>query len=270
MRLLSGLLEKRASQSAFAMKAIVAGGSLGLGCAGLGLVIILRGLQQRRRTRRELLQSLDEKDILLKEVHHRVKNNLQVISSLLNLESSKLQDPVAVTVFRECRDRIHSIGRLHQQIYSRGEFAHIDFGEHLRELAEMLFRSHRPHDCEVTLDIRCDPVTVDLDTAVTLCLIANEAILNSLKHAFTGRQSGRLSLTLHAGERCEMSVADDGIGLPDGFDARKCGGLGTELLMGLSRQLRGEATMKNLPGGGACTTVLFPNSATQQPQQKVA
>lgn len=257
-RILADRLAKRSSESGVAMNAILASGSLGIGCACLGLFIILRGLHKRREAEARLRESLAEKEVLLREVHHRVKNNLQVISSLLSLDSEKLKDPQAVSVFRECRDRIQLIARLHEQIYSREQFARVAFGEHLREVAEVLVQTHRTPGCSVSLKVEIDPVDVDLDTAVTLGLIANEVILNSLKHAFVGRDTGTLTVQLRHGAQREMKVFDDGIGLPPGFNPKKSGGIGLELVNGLTRQIHGEATIQNCDHGGTCTIIHFP------------
>jgi two-component sensor histidine kinase/CHASE3 domain sensor protein len=257
-KILSTQLAMRTAESNSTMKAIWVGGVLGVVCAGLGLVIILRALRRRREVQERLRSSVTEQEILLSEVHHRVKNNLQVISSLLSLEGEKLKDPHDIAVFKECRDRIHGIARLHERVYTSGQFALVEFGDHLRELAGMLLQSHKPPGCEVSLEIHTDPLGLDLHTAVTLGLIANEVIINSLKHAFTGRTSGRLTIQLRDGAQPEMTVFDDGVGLPPQFDPKTSDGLGIELLNGMGRQIRGEVTLRNREEGGACTTVRFP------------
>jgi two-component sensor histidine kinase len=133
-------------------------------------------------------------------------------------------------------------------------------------MAEMLVRAHTPPGCAVALQFRADPIAVDLDTAVTLGLIANELLLNALKHGFAGRAEGRLSVEMRAGDHCEMTVRDDGCGLPPGFDASKNAGLGTELILGMARQIGGDAKIANDPDGGTRTTIRFPSTAisTQQ------
>jgi two-component sensor histidine kinase len=128
-------------------------------------------------------------------------------------------------------------------------------------MAEMLVRSHTPQGCILALEVRADPVAVDLDTAVTLGLIANELLLNSLKHGFGGRPVGKLMVELRAGDRNQMTVRDDGCGLPEGFDATKNAGLGFELVLGMTRQIRGEAKIQNDPAGGTRTTIFFPSLA---------
>jgi two-component sensor histidine kinase len=208
----------------------------------------------------ELQERVERRTAWLAEVHHRVKNNLQIISSLLMLQAEKLSNTADKAVFDECRDRIYSMARLHEQLYSSGEFSDLDFATHLREMAEMLVRSHTPQGCTLALDIRVDPVAVDLDTAVTLGLIANELLLNALKHGFSGRPAGNLTVELHGGDRNQMAVRDDGCGLPAGFDPTKNAGLGLELVLGMTRQIRGEARIENDPAGGTRATIFFPFS----------
>jgi two-component sensor histidine kinase/CHASE3 domain sensor protein len=263
-RLLAARVAEREADTRLVIATITGSGVLGFGCVAVALFVILRGLERRRAAEALLQVSLGEKEILLKEVHHRVKNNLQVVSGLLSLEAEKLRDPQAVAVFRECRDRIHSMARLHQRLYVKGNFASVEFGEHLREMCEMLVRAHTPADCDLSLEVAAETAVLDLDRAVTLGLIANELLLNSLKHAFAGRPAGALSVSLRDGASVELTVRDDGCGLPPGFDPKKSAGLGLELVLGLSRQLHGEATIENLPAGGAVAVIRFPGADAQK------
>src|SRR6266480_4778130 len=235
--------------------------------------IVAHLLSTLHRLQTELQERVERRTASLAEVHHRVKNNLQIISSLLMLQAEKLSNPADKAVFDECRDRIYSMARLHEQLYSSGEFSDLDFAAHLREMAEMLVRSHTPQGCVLALDVRADPVAVDLDTAVTFGLIANELLLNALKHGFAGRPAGKLTVKLHGGNRNEMTVRDDGRGLPTGFDATKNAGLGLELVLGMTRQIRGEAKIENDLAGGTRATIFFPSllpskTVKTEPQSK--
>jgi two-component sensor histidine kinase len=232
--------------------------------------VVAHLLSMLHRLQIELQERVERRTASLAEVHHRVKNNLQIISSLLMLQAEKLSNPADKAVFDECRDRIYSMARLHEQLYSSGEFSDLDFAAHLREMAEMLVRSHTPQGCILALDVRADPVAVDLDTAVTLGLIANELLLNALKHGFAGRPAGKLTVELHAGNPNQMTVRDDGRGLPPGFDATKNAGLGLELVLGMTRQIRGEAKIENDPAGGTRATIFFPSllPSNTEPQSK--
>jgi two-component sensor histidine kinase len=209
----------------------------------------------------ELRKRIEVRTASLTEVHHRVKNNLQIISSLLMLQAEKLTNAADKAVFGECRDRIYSMARLHEQLYSSGEFSDLDFAAHLREMAEMLVHSYTPPGCSLALEVRADRVAMDLDTGVTLGLIANELLLNALKHGFDGRPAGKLTVELRAGNPNQMSVRDDGRGLPLEFDPRKGAGLGIELVLGMARQIGAEARIENDPGGGTRTTTFFPSLA---------
>jgi two-component sensor histidine kinase len=231
----------------------------GMAIATFSALAILIDLVVRQH--RELQESIQEKNLALKEVHHRVKNNLQVVSSLLSLESSKINNPAAAQVFKECRDRIHLMARLHQRLCAKEKFASVDLGDHLREMGETLLDAHSPAGCRIAFQAPAAGTIVDIDSAMTLGLIANEVILNSLKHAFIGRNSGNLKIELAGGAQQEMIVTDDGGGLPDGFVPKKKGSLGLELIHGLSRQLHGEARIENAEAGGTRTTIRFPKPA---------
>jgi two-component sensor histidine kinase len=221
--------------------------------------IVAHLLSALERVQLELRKRVERRTASLAEVHHRVKNNLQIISSLLMLQAEKLTNAADKAVFGECRDRVYSMARLHEQLYSSGDFSHLDFAAHLREMAEMLVHSHTPSGCILTLEVRADPVAVDLDTAVTLGLIANELLLNALKHGFDQRSAGKLTVELHAGNPNQMIVRDDGSGLPLGFDATRNPGLGIELVLGMTQQIRGEVKIENDPAGGTRTTIFFPS-----------
>src|SRR5437016_10474475 len=164
-----------------------------------------------RRAHERLKALLALKTVSLAEIHHRVKNNLQIVSSLLRLQSGKFADPAVRDVFTECRDRVNAMARLHEQLYNERGQSHLDFAPHLRELAEMLLRSHAPAGCNLTLNLSPDQVPLDLDQSILLSLIANELLLNSLKHAFHSRAAG----SLHAGlrttrDRVTLMIRDDG------------------------------------------------------------
>ena len=171
-----------------------------------------------------------------------MKNNLQIVSSLLQLQSGKFADPTVRDVFTECRHRINAMARLHEQLYNEAGHSHLDFAPHLRELAEMLVRSHTPPDCKLTLHLSADHVPLDLDQCILLSLIANELLLNSLKHAFYGRATGKMDAELGATpDRITLTIRDDGIGfVPQPSGMEKHPGAGMELVRAMSRQLGGD------------------------------
>ncbi len=225
---------------------------------GVHLLSALKDIQAMLQKR------FEQRTVSLAEVHHRVKNNLQVISSLLMLQAEKLTNPEEKAVFGECRDRIHSMARLHERLCASGGFEEVDFAAHLREMAEMLFRAHTPPGCDLTLELRVHAVSADLDTSVTLGLIANELILNALKHAFVGRERGILTVSLQGGDRPRMTIRDDGRGLAPGFTATNNGRLGLELVLGMVAQIQGEARIENDPEGGTRAMIFFPPSPLEK------
>ena len=194
--------------------------------------------------------SLREKEVLLNEVHHRVKNNLQIVSSLLNLQSRQVTDPALIEVFAGTRDRVRAMAAVHEQLCGSGDFARIDLAAHLTELLRLLTRAHAAEGLHILPALRLDPIPVDLNTAVPLSLIANEAIINALKYAFVGRGEGTLTIELRstAGHH-ELRIADDGPGLPPGVDPKKTRTLGLRLVRDLTRQIHGELHFESSASG---------------------
>lgn len=250
------ILERR-SESEQLMHTMVASGVLVVAIATLALTVIVRGLYRHREAEEKSRASLEEKENLLKEIHHRVKNNLQIISSILLLQASKLKDAEAAEIFAECRERIQFMARLHEQLYTSGNLQRIEFGKNLSEIAESLLHSHSPSGCQLTLVKRIDPLGLDVDTSQVLGLLATELLLNSLKHAFAGRKTGIIRVELHSGPKNTMVISDNGIGLPPNFESVKSGRMGMNLAHALAKQIRGEAVISNNPEGGTCVSVGF-------------
>ena len=236
-------------------------GILVLASAALAELVI-----SSRRAHERLKALLALKTVSLTEIHHRVKNNLQIVSSLLRLQSSKFADPAVRDVFTECRDRINAMARLHEQLYNEQGQSHLDFAPHLRELAEMLLRSHKPAGCKLTLNVSADHVPLDLDQSILLTLIANELLLNSLKHAFHGRAAGKVDAELRTTrDRVTLTIRDDGNGfvLP-ATEIEEQRGTGMDLVEAMSRQLGGEFVINRMPAGGMCATICFPSKMSRQ------
>ena len=243
--------------------AYINAGILVLASAALAkLVISLRRAHERLKTLLAL------KTVSLTEIHHRVKNNLQIVSSLLRLQSSKFPDPAVRDVFTECRDRINAMARLHEQLYDERGQSHLDFAPHFRELAETLLRSHKPVGCKLTLNLCADNVPLDLDQSILLSLIANELLLNALKHAFHGRTTGKVDAEVRTiRDRVTVTIRDDGNGFvppPIGIQEQRATGM--DLVQAMSRQLGGEFVVNRVPAGGTCATISFPSKMSHQPQ----
>jgi PAS domain S-box-containing protein len=214
-------------------------------------------ITDHKAAEQKLRQSLEEKDTLLKEVHHRVKNNLQIISSLLHMQARHFHDEEARSLVLESQNRIRSMALVHEMLYASEGLAKIDFGDYVSDLAEMLRASYGAKTANVELSIRVDGVVLDLDTAVHLGLILNEVISNAFKHAFPGGRGGHLRIRLQQTDRALiLTVQDDGVGLPDDFDPENAGTLGVQLVRAVSKQLG--ATVQFESAGGAAVRVAVP------------
>ncbi|RZL15580.1 MAG: histidine kinase [Hymenobacter sp.] len=202
-------------------------------------------LDDKQRLLEEKEELLQEKDWMLKEIHHRVKNNLQIISSLLNTQADFLHDPAALAALRESQNRVQAMALVHQKLYQSESVALVNMPEYIREITERLLESF---DCLDTVreQLDIDPIELDVALATPLGLIINEAITNVLKHAFPSRQPGTLRIGLHliGPQRYELRIADDGVGLPAGFDPARSQSLGLTMILGLSKQLDGVLCME--------------------------
>jgi len=199
-----------------------------------------------------IAKSLSAKDAMLREIHHRVKNNMQVVSSLLRLHSSNPTDAKAGSVLLECENRIRSMALVHEQLYSSTSFTAIDFGKYLGDLSRLIAQSQYSGKTRVNITRDCDSLSVDVETAVPLGLIANELMTNVFKHAFNERQKGdmKLSLKKTGAQTLLLSVVDDGVGLPTNFDIRATRSVGLSIVRNLVRQLRANVSFRAVEGGG--------------------
>ncbi|WP_042691489.1 AAA family ATPase [Azospirillum sp. B506] len=184
--------------------------------------------------------TLEEKDALLKEIHHRVKNNLQLVTSLLNLQSRRIEDETVAALFADSRDRVRSMALVHESLYRLGNFARVPMREHLESVCAHLLRAYSRQAGAVRLETGLDDLKLDLDRAVPCGLIVNELVSNALKHAYPGGRGGVLHVALTMdGQACRLSVRDDGVGLPDGFDPDRMESVGFQLVSDLTSQLHG-------------------------------
>jgi len=198
-------------------------------------------LLERERIEAQIKASLQEKEVLLKEIHHRVKNNLQVISSLLDLQASHIHDERAIEMFRDSQNRVSSMGLIHERLYQAEDLARIDFADYIRDLANNLFYSYSVDAALVTLATHVDDVVLDVDRGIPCGLIINELVSNSLKYAFPNGKKGEIHINLHhQNDRLFLVVRDNGVGIPDGIDLQHTPSLGLKLVNTLVRQLKGE------------------------------
>jgi two-component sensor histidine kinase len=205
---------------------------------------------ERRRAEEQIKASLREKEVLLQEIHHRVKNNLQIISSLLSLQSSYIQDPQASAIFQDSQNRVRSMALIHEKLYQSENLARIDFGEYLHNLAIFLFRSYKSDSSVIALKIQTDGIYLNVDLAVPCGLIVNELVSNALKHAFAPGQAGeiRIELSQDASGQYVLKIGDNGVGIPPEMDFRHTESLGLRLVNTLANQLDGHVELDRRRG----------------------
>ncbi len=219
--------------------------------------VILRDMTQHRQAEERIKASLREKEVLLKEIHHRVKNNLQVVSSLLNLQSRGIHDERTRQKFKESQNRVQSMALIHEQLYQTSKLSLIDYPAYIRQLSAHLFRSYHVSTTRIDLRTRIDDVRLSVDVAVPCGLIINELVSNSLKYAFPDGRGGeiRIELRRSGDDEVTLTVADDGVGLPEevGFWDTKT--LGLRLVGTLARQLDGNVEVDR--SGGTAIRISF-------------
>jgi two-component sensor histidine kinase len=217
-------------------------------------------IAERVRAEEQVKASLREKEVLLQEIHHRVKNNLQVISSLLYLQAKKVQDPQVLDIFRESQNRVRSMALIHEKLYQAQDLAGIDFDEYIHNLAAYLFHVYSTSTRVVTLRVQSDDVFLPVDAAVPCGLILNELISNALKHAFPGDRGGQVRVELCTGHDYQyiLKVGDDGVGLPPDLDLHATGSLGLQVVNTLVDQLGGTIELDTRSGTEFTITFLVP------------
>jgi PAS domain S-box-containing protein len=226
------------------------------------LTLLLEGmwlLLQRQRSEERIRKSLEEKEVLLKEIHHRVKNNLQIISSLLNLQSGQVKDKHLVEILRESQNRIRSMALIHERLYRSEDLSRVDFAQYVNGLTTYLVRSYAGDSRSVTLHVDVQDVSLGVDLAIPCGLIINELVSNCLKHAFPPGARGGVTVALRKeGESCLLRVEDDGVGLPRDVDLKKVESLGLQLVETLSTQIGASTNVTTAPGKGTAFAISFP------------
>ncbi len=208
-----------------------------------------------------LRTALREQTLLAREVHHRIRNNMQVLSSLIGLQAQRVDDPRAQEVLRETQDRIRCMALIHESLHASGRADQVDLGRYLGQIAENLFRLHGAEDRGLRLSTAMQPIPRPIRSAIPIGLIANELVTNCLKHAFPEGRSGRVDIVLERApdDMIALVVRDDGIGLPDGYDRIDRGTLGMRIIGLLAQQVG--ATMQFDRSAGTTVRILFPAAA---------
>jgi two-component sensor histidine kinase len=198
-------------------------------------------VEERKQAEGALKVLLGEKEVLMKEIHHRVKNNLQVVTSLLNLQSQHIDDEAMRNIFMDSQSRIKSMAMIHEKLYQSENISQIDFSDYITNLTASIFSSYRVEGAAVELELDIPRMSLDIDTCVKLGLIINELCTNSLKYAFPDGRDGVVSIELITCSEgiCMLIVKDDGIGLPDGFDIANSSSMGLQLISAMVTQLKG-------------------------------
>lgn len=221
------------------------------------IVCVAQDISARKRAEEQLRNSLQEKEVLLREIHHRVKNNLQVIASLLHVQSKKVEDEHAKRLFAESQDRIRSMAFIHERLYQSEDLSQVNFSAYLDRLTEHLYRSHGVALRDVTCQLESEDAILAVDRAIPAGLIVNELVSNALEHAFPDDHGGRITVAFTTDDDTGcLRIADNGVGLdePDVLDREKT--LGLRLVRGLVRQLRGDMTINS--DHGLTFTITFP------------
>ena len=223
---------------------------------GPELLAQVDALLRLRTTQETLRTAVREKEALVREVHHRAKNNLMLITSLLRLEAYQVDDAAARAVLENMENRIHSLAQLHEMLYQTNRVTDVDLGAHLAQVAEYLFRSLTVAEAGVRLRLDVTSVIVDTQQAITCGLLVNELVTNALKHAFPGRRGGEVRVSLQPdGPRVRLTVADDGVGLPLGFIDSPARTVGRQLVADLAQQLG--SRLEPGPGPGEQVSLVF-------------
>mgnify|MGYP001158828064 CR=1 FL=1 len=220
-------------------------------------LVIIRDITEKKTAEQELLTSLKEKEVLLKEVHHRVKNNLQVISSILNLQSFYIKDEKILQILRESQNRIKSMSFIHESLYQNKDFSHINFSEYIVNLSKNLFYTYQVGDENINLVFETDNIQLNLDQAIPSGLIVNELLSNALKYAFNEKiKHPKIKVGLKQnGHKISVILEDNGVGMPPQFDINTSETLGIQLVTTLVEQLDGEIKLQS--GAGTKYLITF-------------
>lgn len=219
---------------------------------------------QHKRSQERLYATLREKEVLLREIHHRVKNNLQVISSLLNLQAASLSDPQALEMLKESQNRVRSMALVHDQLHRSPDLSRIGFREYVKNLCASLFSSYGIDSARIALRVDVEDIALPIDAAIPCGLIVHELVSNSLKHAFPGERRGEIFIRLKSQPPggTVLTVADNGIGLPESIDVATANSLGLRLVRILAGQI--EAPVRHRSGGGTAFEIELPERGGEE------
>jgi len=212
---------------------------------------VFHDVTERKKIEEEIKNSLREKELLLKEIHHRVKNNLMIVISLLKLQAQHINDETVTNVLKDSQSRIKSIANIHEHLYKSADLANIDFNRYIINLTNYLIDSYKPNDSNISIEVNIDQISLGSKSSIYCGLIITELITNALKYAFTGENSGKITVTMHSTENNGLTliVKDNGNGVPDDFDYRNTDSLGLQLVtMFTEENLNGKIELNRKDG----------------------
>lgn len=215
-------------------------------------------ITDHHKTEELLKQQLNEKLVLLKEIHHRVKNNMQVIISLLNLQASTIKDKKMLGIYKESQNRIKSMALIHEKLYQSKDLTHIDFSEYIISLTNHLSLTYLNEDKNIDISSQSERVSLEIDSIISIGLIINELVSNSIKYAFTNKKNGKIKISLEKIKENELHlcISDNGKGIPAEINFRNSRTLGLQLVCSLTEQIGGDINLNNKNGTKFC--IKFP------------
>jgi len=214
-----------------------------------GAIEVIKDITESKKAERKLIESLNEKKVLLREIHHRVKNNMQIVSSLLNLQKNYVDDEEAVNVLMESQNRIKSMAIIHEKLYKSDDLAHINLVDYVQSLVSNLFYSYNVKKTQIKPILKIENVNLNIETGVPCGLIISELISNTLKYAFPNDMTGEIFVSIKSIEsKYELIISDNGIGLPEEIDFNNLETLGLLLVKNLTDQIDGEVKIKRNHG----------------------
>ncbi len=225
----------------------------------LGSIHIAHDITERKKMEEKLRKTIEEKDTLMKEVHHRVKNNLMIISSLLSLQSRYIKDEDARNIFKDSQNRAKAMALIHEKLYQSNDLKNINFTEYVKNLSNDLYNTYVLDKKNIRLKLDVENVSLDVETSIPLGLILNELLTNALKHAFPDDRKGEILVELGSEDngKFRLVVKDNGIGFPEDLDYKNTSSLGMQLVISLTNQIEGELYLSR--NNGTTFTVIFKN-----------
>ncbi len=222
------------------------------------ILVIASDITDSKQFEKELKDSLREKEVLLQEIHHRVKNNMQIISSLLNIQTRYVDDEESVNILKESQNRVRSMAMIHEKLYRSKNFNKIYFADYIESLVWDLFYSYNIKKGTIIPVLDIDDIKLNIETSVPCGLIITELVSNSLKYAFPDQPKGELEVSLKTkGDQYELTISDDGVGFPVNIDFKNTDSLGLQLVNSLTDQIDGKIELTSAPGKGTEFKIYF-------------